>query len=335
MSVIRGTCLLGFRDLVRELGADPDAILRRAGIRPADAGNQDVFLTYRSLSAAMEAAATGTGRPDFGRLLGTRQGLGALGPVGVATRTAATMGEAIGIARTYMAAYSPAVAVALEPTDDPDRTFFEFRIVAGGIGPARQTVELSLAIALEVFRYLGGSGFRALRVHLPHDPLTAPGTYEEYFGCPAAFARRRAGFTLRTGDLSRSVSGDAGAHQVILRYLEGLVASDEPGLAPPVRRVVGQLLPTGAVSAGLVARQFALHPKTFQRRLAEEGTTFAAIVEELRREQAEHYLRDTDLTMAQVARELGYAEQSVLTRSINRWYGVAPSELRRRLRLPG
>ena len=46
----------------------------------------------------------------------------------------------------------------------------------------------------------------------------------------------------------------------------------------------------------------------------------------------EHYLRDTDLSLYLVARELGYAEQSVLTRSCRRWFGRTPGALRRDLR---
>lgn len=82
----------------------------------------------------------------------------------------------------------------------------------------------------------------------------------------------------------------------------------------------------------LVAAQFALHPKTLQRRLAGEGTTFAELVDATRRAQAERLLRDTDLSMSQVAREIGYAEQSVLTRSSRRWFGTNPTAARTALR---
>jgi AraC-like DNA-binding protein len=34
----------------------------------------------------------------------------------------------------------------------------------------------------------------------------------------------------------------------------------------------------------VLARQFRIHPKTLQRRLAAEGTSFAALVDDVRRE---------------------------------------------------
>jgi AraC-like DNA-binding protein len=52
----------------------------------------------------------------------------------------------------------------------------------------------------------------------------------------------------------------------------------------------------------------------------------------VRRETAEHYLRDTDISLSHLTRELGYAEQSVLTRSCRRWFGCGPSSYRNAVR---
>jgi AraC-like DNA-binding protein len=86
------------------------------------------------------------------------------------------------------------------------------------------------------------------------------------------------------------------------------------------------------VTLQVIAAQFRLHPKALQRRLASEGTTFAALVDAVRRGMARRYLRDTDMTLSHLARELGYAEQSVLSRSCRRWFGSSPAALRDGLR---
>lgn len=332
MGVIRASGLSGYRDLVGGLGGDADQLLRLSGVRPDDAGNHDVFISYRSLVVAVESGAIATGQADFGLQLATKQGIEILGPVGVAARTAPTMGDALGVFTTYLSAYSPSIEVALDPEPGPDRVFFEFRVVASGIPSHPQTTELSLGIALDVFRFLRGDDYTPLELHLSHAGLSDEETYREFFGCPVRFEQRRSGFVMRQTDLARPLAGDSQANEVLVRYLKGLVASSEAGTAPPTRKLVRQLLPTGAVTLKLVSWQLALHPKTLQRRLAEEGTTFAEIVEEQRRELAEHYLRDTDLGLTQIARELGYAEQSVLSRSCQRWFGVGPSRRREQLR---
>jgi AraC-like DNA-binding protein len=332
VALIRGTSLLSYPELVRELGADPEQLLQLAGVPPEAAGDHEAFISYRSLVVAVESAAQVTATPDFGRRLAARQGIQILGPVGVAARTAATMGDALRILTVYLSAYSPSISASLEPLADPDRTFFEFRTDARDIPPAPQTVELSLGVVLETFRFLRGDHYQPLRVHLPHRPLTDIESYWDYFNCKPRFTQPSAGFTIRTADLAQPLSGDSHAHELILRYLDNIVSEHEPTFSAPVARLVRQLLPTGMVSLNRVARQFSLHPKTFQRRLAEDGTTFSSLVEETRRGLLEHYLRDTDLNLTQVARELGYAEQSVLTHSCNRWYHSGPAALRTRLR---
>lgn len=330
--MIRGTCLTNFRELMTELGAEPDPVLRRSGIRPRDAGDHGAFLSYRSLIIALELAAEVTGLPDFGRRLALRQGIEILGPVGVAARTAPTTGDALRTCSTYLSAYSPSIAVRLLQDANPDHVFLEFRIVEQGAPPAKQVIELSVGVALQVLRYLRGDEYRPVAVHLPHAPLVDEAEHRAYFGCRPYFDMPSAGLMLRAADLDKAVSHDAQAHEAITTYLDTIMAAEEPGLSGPVRRLVLELLPTGAVSIDRIARQFALHPKTLQRRLAAEGASFASLVEGCRRELAEHYLRDTNLSLFQVARELGYAEQSVLTRSCTRWYGRGPAALRRLLR---
>ncbi len=328
VSVIRASGLRWYRELVAELGVDPDPLLRRVGVRPRDVGDYETFISYRSLVEAFEGGAKATGVADFGRRLAERQGVDILGPLTVAARTAATMGEALRICGVYLSAYSPAVAVQLAPLADPDQTLLEFRIVDAGIPPAPQTIELSLGIALAMCRYLAGSEYRPVAVQVKGGPLTDEEGYRRFYGCPPRFGGLEAGLVLRMSDLGRPVSQDAQAHAVILRYLDGLIDPADPGLTSPVRRLVRDLIPSGAASADIVARQFALHPKTFQRRLAREGTTFAQIVDEIRRELAVHYLRNTSLPLGVVSRQLGYAEQSVLSRSCARWFGQSPSAAR-------
>jgi AraC-like DNA-binding protein len=41
-----------------------------------------------------------------------------------------------------------------------------------------------------------------------------------------------------------------------------------------------------------------------------------------------YYLQDTHLDLARISDRLGFAEQSVMTRSCNRWFGVSPTRLR-------
>ena len=328
---MRGTSLSNYPRLVAELGGDPIGLLRAAGIRPKDVGTYEVFVPIRGVLQAIESAAEATATPDFGRRLAQRQGIEILGPVGVAARTSAMVGDAFTIFSTFMAAYSPAIGIRIAEADDPQRSFIEFEILLDRAPPCPQSMELSLGVTLRVLRFLLGSDYSPLSVHFQHEPLAPVEDYLRYFGCRPYFAERRAGFTVRAVDLHRPLQRDDVAHHAIVEYLAG-ITEHQTRLTQSVRLIVRQLLPTGAATLEVIAAQFNLHPKALQRRLADEEMTFAALLDQVRKEAAERYLRDTQMSLSHLSRELGYAEQSVLTRSCRRWFGSGPADYRRSVR---
>ncbi|MGA9277007.1 helix-turn-helix transcriptional regulator [Ilumatobacter sp.] len=78
-----------------------------------------------------------------------------------------------------------------------------------------------------------------------------------------------------------------------------------------------------------MADRLAMHPRTVQRRLTAEGTSFEILVDDVRREIVAHHLRDTDLPLSRLATMAGYSEQSSLTRGCKRWFGATPTRCRR------
>ncbi|MGV9713355.1 AraC family transcriptional regulator [Gordonia sp. NPDC003424] len=331
MSVIRGSVLAGYREHVAELGADPDVLLRAAGLKPGDAGNHEVFIPYLSHIKAVESAAAVTGAIDFGRQLADRrQGVEILGPLGVAVRTARNIEDAVAIGAKYVSAYGPAIAVSLGPTGNQARVFYEFRILLDHLPPHAQTLELALGVSLKLFRFLLGPDYRPLQVHMTHRALAPRKDYLAYFGCAPRFEQPRAGLVLRAGDLDRPLSNDRAANEVIRRYLDTVMPSRETDLTVRATELVRHLLPTGA-TLDMVAQQFAMHPRTFQRRLEAHGTTYADLIDDVRRDVAERYLRDTDLSLTFIARELGYSEQSAFTRACRRWFDSSPRAYRKQI----
>ncbi|MET0197707.1 MAG: helix-turn-helix transcriptional regulator, partial [Rhodococcus fascians] len=86
-----------------------------------------------------------------------------------------------------------------------------------------------------------------------------------------------------------------------------------------------------AANLDRVAALMLLHPRTLQRRLASEDTTFDALADDSRRELALSLLANTDVPLSAVSRQLGYSEPSTLTRSAKRWFGMTPLAKRREL----
>lgn len=79
-----------------------------------------------------------------------------------------------------------------------------------------------------------------------------------------------------------------------------------------------------------VAAELDMHPRTLRRRLAEEGTSFRALLNQARATVAVDLLRNVGLTVEEVSTRLGYTEVSTFSHAFKRWYGVAPSAYSRR-----
>ena len=70
-------------------------------------------------------------------------------------------------------------------------------------------------------------------------------------------------------------------------------------------------------------------PRTVQRRLLAQKTTYSALVQDIRGQMAEELLQNTDITMAEIAHALGYRHQGDFSRAFRLRTGVTPSDFRR------
>jgi AraC-like DNA-binding protein len=75
------------------------------------------------------------------------------------------------------------------------------------------------------------------------------------------------------------------------------------------------------------ARVLGVSVRTLQRRLRSDGTSFAELVEALRREMAFEYL-DKQLPLQEIAWLLGYSEPSAFHHAFKRWTGLTPEQAR-------
>jgi AraC-like DNA-binding protein len=90
-------------------------------------------------------------------------------------------------------------------------------------------------------------------------------------------------------------------------------------------------LQDGAPRRSQIASDLGLSEHTFQRRLGGEGTSFTKLVDETRRELAQHHLGYLQTSLSEIVYLLGYSDQSTFFRACLRWFGASPGEYRSRL----
>ena len=92
------------------------------------------------------------------------------------------------------------------------------------------------------------------------------------------------------------------------------------------------ILLCGEGSLESVAGIFSLHPRTLNRRLQGQGTSYRQLREECRQALACQYLRDTQLPVAEIAARLVYADSAAFTHTFRRWSSCTPTAWRAKQR---
>jgi AraC-like DNA-binding protein len=189
------------------------------------------------------------------------------------------------------------------------------------------TVEACFAMLCRIVHSVAGEEAGPSRVTLRRARPDSTSDYEAAFAPPVLFGQPTDACVFSAASLRTTVPGaDTVVRSMLRPYAE--------------RRVAHRHVPWSAAVAGLlheepqpgleaVARALAVSPRTLQARLAQEGTSFAALADGLRRDQALTLLSQPDLAITAIAARLGFSTPSALTRAFRRWTGTAPSDYRR------
>lgn len=109
---------------------------------------------------------------------------------------------------------------------------------------------------------------------------------------------------------------------------------DKASVTERIRRLLRSHLRGEMPSLDEVGRVLGMTPQTLRRRLREEGQGFQPLKDNLRRDAAIEYLARPDMTLLDIADQIGFSEASTFHRAFKKWTGVAPGEYRQRHRVP-
>ena len=125
-------------------------------------------------------------------------------------------------------------------------------------------------------------------------------------------------------------SADARLHDVILKHAEKMLAELPRArqLTERVRSAIVDELAGGDPSVAHIAPRLRMSPRTLERKLEREGTTFSALLEELRKRLALRYVGSENLELAEIAFLLGFSQTTGFHRAFKRWTGATPLNYR-------
>jgi AraC-like DNA-binding protein len=333
--LIRITALTRFRELVHELGGDPEALLRRFSIAPELLDVHYAMVPMLSLVQLLEHTASTLDCPDFGLRLSQQQDWNIVGPVALIARNSPDVGAALDDFARFIGFYSAGTVFGLDRTSEPDAPRLTYHFELGRpTGPSRHTVERALGLMHHVVgMLLDDRAFHARTVLCRHEPALPQVLYRKYFGTRVLFGQEINALVLTPEQIARPID----RHNRMMRaFLVDFVSREIDQQPRNVREhataSIDRLLPTGRCSLISVAEQLAMHSRTLQRQLADDGLTFEALLDAVRRDRALSYLAEPAMPMTQIAGLLGFREQSSFNRACRRWFGQTPQARRQALR---
>lgn len=335
MHFVRAAALAGFEALVRTLGGDPAAVLRTCGLEPGDLVDPERYLPHHTVILAIEEAARTLGARDFGLRLCALQGVETLGLLGLAIQTAPTVREGLIQGGKYVHLHNPALGFLTFMAPDTGLECVEVFQRPPSVPDMPQATELCVAYLCRLVDVLSEGTLRPAAIHLRHAPVGSSAQYRQHLGQLPHFHAAFDGIAIDPLAWRQPMPGhNRLLQQFVARFLLGASSGRDASAADQVHSVLGNLVRVGKANLAAVARALGLHPRTLQRRLQAEGAVFEDLRDKARKTWTRQLLAQPRLSLGQIAQLLGYADQSVLTRACQRWFGATPRQLRRRSPAP-
>ncbi len=314
------------------LGLDPDALLRSAGLSPEELNDPDARVSSDVTDAVWREAYAAGADPFLALHAAEGTPFGAFRVLDYLAASSATIGDGLRRVADYFPLVDPRGVLAVEESAQGAAMTFDG---AGGSPLPPPAQEYTLAILASRIRHVASEPGLAMEARFAFARPADPGELARFFGAEPRFGAPRAALALpRSTWERRTPSADPGLFAALddhaRRMVERLPGS--AGTVARVRSAVAAELAGREPALAAIARRLGTSRRSLQRRLGEEGTSFQEVLDAVRRERAEVFLRAPDVSVAEVSWLLGFAEQSAFTRAFRRWTKESPSRWRRALR---
>ena len=313
-----------------QMGKDPIVILSKVGLTPEEARDASMRMEVQAQIKLLELAAEEMQDEWLGFHLARSFDLREIGLVYFVMASSDKLADALRNAERYSKINNEGVRLRFSMQEGSAVIALDYVNVNRDID--RQQAEFWLVTLLRICRQVTNGRLSPLRLKTRHFRNGVSAEFRAFFGVDIEFGANADEIWFpRPIALLPVVGRDEYLNEMLRRYAEEALAR-KPRERVTVRSkaedVVSKLLPHGRATASEVARRLGVSSRTLSRNLAEEGTSFAEILDQLRAALAKRYLHDETLPVSEIAWLLGYREVSSLTHAFKRWTGTTPQRFR-------
>lgn len=322
-------------------GVRPDLVLHLAGLDALEIG-AGALVARAQISAALEAAAGALGDATLGLSLGTAADPGRLGATGLALAGGPTLAHGLAAHAAHMPAMQSEVLLGLRL--DGRSAILRHRLTGERDDASWVLYEGAAAFYLGMLRTALGPDWSPEHVSFPHACRSRRGAYEAHFGCPVRFGDQdEARMVFSAAWLEHPVGPRRGASPApytaeFEQHATGWTESrsdEAAALCAVLGRMISAALPQGSINLAGAARTLGFAPRTLQRTLAADGTSFDALLDSIRHDLATDRLRQGQAPVTEIAMSLGYSDTAHFIRAFRRWEGSSPAAWRAQRTSPG
>jgi len=304
-------------------------ILEEAGISSVDLARPDTRVPHRLMMSILEAWVEHTGDHSIGLRAGASLEPGDLEAIEYAARSCATLREALECGARYTHLIHEAADISV--VDHGEHALWRYRIT-DGVPQPRAANDFVIASAARFSMRCAVIDRMPVEIHFMHDAPADRDAYAAFGASVLRFGMPHNGYVLEKAVLDGPTrGGNVRMHAAFDKYARELSERAALGARSRARDAITTRLAHGDMCMESVAASLAMSVPTLRRRLEDEGTTFSDLVDDVRRDLAERYLRDPDRSISEIAALLGFAHAPAFHKAFRRWKGVTPTAHRARM----
>jgi AraC-like DNA-binding protein len=312
---------------LEELGLSTAAVLRQAGLPLGLFAQEKIMLTTAEMFSLYSAIFDVSHDPAIGLKLGTEDRVERYSPIAIAALYTRSFRDALQRLARYKQLTCPEEIRLVERGDEYHVQFIW--LLSDQPEPAT-LVDACFAWIVSIGRRGTGVAVQPKRVELSraagHRKLLA-----DHFGCPVEFGTEQNVLIFRASDIDRPfLTHNSDLLSLVAPQLETELTLQlaQKTISEQVKGIVKKLIAGQRPALHDVARELRLSTRTLQRRLAGENASFQQLMEDARRELAQHYLTHSSLELNETAYLLGYEDSNSFFRAFHAWEGTTPGEWR-------
>ena len=314
-------------------GIAVDPLFEKAGLKPEILDSDEGRIDGEQLQAFIHLLAEHTGNPVLGLETGDYVQPGSYSVLGYITMSCATLGEAVTRIAPYEKLVGDMGTTRLKMKGDSATLIWTCNFTDSVVWP--QVVDNVFASWINYARWLADSTDATpleVRLRRPSPGPEHEKAYALRWQCPVQFDAEEDSVTFAQSLLATRLRQP---DPLLRKTLEAHALSQlalldtDTDLTSKVKQSIQKQLADGITRQDMVAEDLGMTSRTLQRKLSQEGVSYQKLLDEVRQQMAEDYLRNTDMSIPDIALRLGYSETTSFHRKFKAATGKTPGDFRR------